>query len=453
MLAVRGTLNPVGEKRMGRWYYWLCFLFLLNAIDAFGFIDRAIYGNWVEKGGDLITATIRLLLILQSLTLFGYSYFKNRNAPKEASAGSNLALLTIGFFFLTALWSMNPEATIRAAVVYLFVLIGVIGIARTLEPDRYMLLLSYACLATAVTSIMLAIFSPGIAFWGPDFMGMFPHKNVLGQNMAVGVLASLHCIRIARRLPIGQVAMLFCFLAMTVEAKSTGALLVALSFLGMSACVSLWQKGGAARSFSMVLAFGLAIIFLLMVVAPDLVLELIGKDPTLTGRTEIWTFVINDIWTKPLLGWGYFGFWHLSNPAAKEICDAIQWVVSQAHNGLLELLLNVGAIGTALVFFLFIRNFAIGLRCLRTPARALAVSAIMCFIGLLIQSVSETVLLAATEPLTPVFFITGLMCERAVWLTKYRESQAQSRQSPPASLRISHSSSGARNLVQPARVR
>jgi O-antigen ligase len=427
---------------MYRWYHWLSALFLLSAIDAFGFIDRLIYGNWAEKTGDTVTTTIRLLLILQSLTLFGYSYFKNRDARRGRSVGTNLALLTVGFLFVTSFWSTDARATIMAANVYLFILVGAIGIARILDPDRYMHLLSCACFLTAIGSLLLIIVSPGTAFMQggyndsvPDFIGIFPSKNVLGFTMAAGALACLHGIRVARRPPLYKIVMVLVFAGMTVAAKATGALLATLSFCGISAFFTLWQKGKTGRLVGILLAIGIAPILIVMMVAPDSILELIGKDPTLTGRTEIWAFVINDIWMKPLFGWGYFGFWHLTNPAAREVSDAVGWVVPEAHNGLLELLLNVGIVGTALFFWLFIRNISLAFRCLGTPAKALAVSAIMCYVGLLMRGVSEAILLAATEPYTPIFFVTGLMCEQAIWVTKRRRFQAQRPQYPAGRLR------------------
>ncbi len=156
------------------------------------------------------------------------------------------------------------------------------------------------------------------------------------------------------------------------------------------------------------------------VVAPDTFLELIGKDPTLTGRTEIWAYVIQDIWMKPFLGWGYFVFWQPTNPSAVEISDAVHWVVPNAHNGLLEFLLDVGVLGTALFAFILIRIIVLAVRCLRTPKRALAISTISCCAGILLIGVSETVLLTSTQSSTSVMFITGLMCERALYVAKGR---------------------------------
>jgi O-antigen ligase len=422
---------------MYRWYHWLSVLFLLSAIDSFGFIDRAAYGSWAGKTGDTITRTINLLLVLEASALFGYSYFTNRDARRGSAVGCNLALLTVGFLFVTSFWSTDAGATMKAVTLYLFIVIGAIAIARILDPERFMHLLSCACFLTAIGSLLFAIVSPGLAFAPggynesvPDFIGIFPQKNVLGQTMATGALACLHGIRVARRPPLYKIVMLLVFAGMTVAAKATAALLIMLTFCGISFFFTLWKKGGAARLVCILLAIGMAPVLLVMIVAPDWILELIGKDPTLTGRTEIWAFVTNDIWMKPLFGWGYFGFWHPNNPAAREISDAVRWTVPEAHNGLLELLLNLGIVGTALFFGLFIRNLSLAFRCLGTPAKALAVSAIMCCVGLLIQGVSETVLLAATEPLTPTFFVTGLMCEQAVWVTKRRRFQAQGPQFP-----------------------
>jgi len=403
---------------MSRWYYWVSGFFLLDTMQAFGVVDRLVYGSWEGKSGDPISTLLNLLLILASLLLLANGY---RQHMRGFAVGSALAFAAVGFLFLSALWSLSPPTTVRVAVVYLFVVIGTIGVARSLDADEFMDLLSWCCLSAAIASILLLVGSPGNAFMdGVDFIGIFPHKNVLGQVMATGALAALHGIRAARRGYLGKLFMVLVFVGMAIASKSTAALLACLVFCGISGFDSLWRRGRGARQTGVVLAIFLVPIFIVAMVAPDVILEAVGKDPTLTGRTEIWAFVIDDIWMKPWLGWGYFGFWQLSNPAAREISDSLQWVVPQAHNGLLEFLLNIGVVGTALFVFILIRNLVLAFRCLSTPARVLAVSAITCCVGILLEGVSETVLLAPTESLTPILFITGLMCERALWVAKWR---------------------------------
>ena len=70
-----------------------------------------------------------------------------------------------------------------------------------------------------------------------------------------------------------------------------------------------------------------------------------GRDSTLTGRTEIWTHVL---WVagNPLLGTGFESFW-LGDRLANvwSIMPGIQ----EAHNGYLEVYLNLGWIGVTLL--------------------------------------------------------------------------------------------------------
>jgi O-antigen ligase len=302
----------------------------------------------------------------------------------------------------------------------------VIGIARTVNPDKLMHLLSWCAFVSAIASVVLIVVAPRIAFVVGDksgalnYNGIFPHKNFFGQVMATGALTTLHGIRVARGRYPGKLFMLATFLAMAYASGSTGALLAAALFCGVSGIDSLLRTGGPARVLGRILAVSLVAVIVINVAAPDLLLTLIGKDPTLTGRIEIWSYVIDDIRMRPWLGWGYFGFWQISNPASLEIANAMHWIVPNAHNGLLEFLINVGVVGTALFAGILIRTMVLAFRCIATPQRALAISTISCCLGILVIGVSETVLLAATQPLTPVMFMTGLLCERTLSMERQR---------------------------------
>jgi exopolysaccharide production protein ExoQ len=79
--------------------------------------------------------------------------------------------------------------------------------------------------------------------------------------------------------------------------------------------------------------------------------EAVGRDPTLTERTQIWDF-LTTMETNPILGTGYDSFW---------LGDRLQAVASrfgplnEAHNGYLEIYLNLGIAGLALfVVFLIV---------------------------------------------------------------------------------------------------
>jgi O-antigen ligase len=404
---------------MSRWYYWVSGFFVLDAMQAFGVVDTLFYPPWDGKPGDKITQTLNVLMILTSLVLFGRSYRTRRGV----CVGGVLALAAIAFLFLTSLWSMDPGTTVREAVLYLFVIVGAIGIAGTLDADEYMDLLGLTCFLSAVASLALLAVSPSTAFLasGVDFQGIFVHKNVLGQVMVTGALASLHAIRVGGRRRARKIFMLFVFAGIAFASHSTTSLLTIIAFCCVDGIIALCRRGGAAQVLGVFFAIALAPILVVAVADPDPMLEMIGKDPTLTGRTEIWEFVINSISLKPLLGWGYFAFWLRDNPAAVQIANVMGFFVPEAHNGLLEMLVHIGVVGTAIFIFLFVRNVVLAFRCLRTSAKELAISTLMCCAGILLVGITETVLLAPTQSSTSVFFITGLLCEQAVRAAKRQQ--------------------------------
>lgn len=406
------------EHDMSRWYYWVSGFFLLDAMMAFHFINSLVYGHWLGKPGDKFTQCLFQLLILTSLTLFVHGYRRRRSV----GTGGGLAFAAIAFLFLTTLWSMDPGATAKEAVVYFFVVVGAIGIANTMNGDEFMELLSVACFLAAVASVVLLVISPSNALMpgSTEFQGIFSHKNYLGQVMATGALATLHGIRAGGGRRVRKLFMLFVFAGVAIASTSATSCFAIFAFCCVDGIIALYRTRGAAHWFGVFLAIALLPTLVVVAVAPDSILEMIGKDSTLTGRTEIWAYVMKDISIKPLLGWGYFAFWLVQNPAALEIADAVRWFVPQAHNGLLEMLLNIGLVGTAIFVFLLIRNLVLAFRCLRTRANALAISSMMSCAGILMVGVSESVLLAPTQSSTSVFFITGFMCEQAVQAAKRR---------------------------------
>jgi O-antigen ligase len=69
-------------------------------------------------------------------------------------------------------------------------------------------------------------------------------------------------------------------------------------------------------------------------------LELIGRDPSFTDRDEIWAELIPIAMENPLFGKGYGGFW----------VRPIESAVNEAHNGYLDVMLELGLIGVLLIF-------------------------------------------------------------------------------------------------------
>ena len=339
-----------------------------------------------------------------------------------------LALGLAGFLLLSAIWSINPQASMRQAIIYLFVVAGAIGIAGSFEIDEFMKVVALVCGLAALASLLLIVVSPSSVFVGDtgEYRGIFSQKNELGEAMTIGALAALHGLRASKRHRWhGALILVFvtivCFLS-----KSATSLLTIFVLCSVDMVSALMRQGGIARILGIMLTFIAVPSLALTAIFPDWLLEMTGKDPTLTGRTIIWSYVIPDIYQKPFLGWGYAAFWTPDNPAAMEIGESIHWFAPSAHNGLLEILLTVGVVGAVFFLFLLARHIRLGLRCLGTSDRALAISSLLCCTSIIFVGISEIVLLAGLEASTPVFFVTGFYCERALWL-RHRRSAAANR--------------------------
>jgi O-antigen ligase len=329
--------------------------------------------------------------------------------------GAVIATSLVLFLLCTAAWSINPASSARSAIEYGIVVIGAIGIAANLKADAFMEQLALLCFLSGAASLLLLAVSPAAAYGDAgDFRGIFPQKNVLGEAMTMGALGSLHGLRVSKRGRAQQIIFLIVDIIAAAKAQSATSCLTIAAFCATDGVIFLFRKGGAARAVAMV-AIALAVPLMAVVaIAPDALLGAIGKDPTLTGRTDIWHYVVIFISQRPWLGWGYLAFWSTSNPAAMYIADALHWFAPQAHNGLLEMLLCVGVVGTACFILVLGRTVFIALQCLQTTQTTLAISTLLLCGGIVLVGVSETVLIDPFEASTGVFFVTGLFCERAL---------------------------------------
>ena len=72
---------------------------------------------------------------------------------------------------------------------------------------------------------------------------------------------------------------------------------------------------------------------------------LVGRNSTFTGRTELWNILLS-MHTNPVVGTGYESFW--LGPRLQMIWAKFA-VVNEAHNGYLEIYLNLGLVGLLLL--------------------------------------------------------------------------------------------------------
>jgi O-antigen ligase len=121
------------------------------------------------------------------------------------------------------------------------------------------------------------------------------------------------------------------------------------------ALVGVFLSAIAAAGFALFLSSGASI------------LQELGRNPTLTGRTLIWKAVLAQP-INPVIGAGFESFW-MGN-RMESVWSMSQRGIQQAHDGYLELYLNLGWIGLALLGTLIVSGYYRGLALYRRDAQA-----------------------------------------------------------------------------------
>ena len=111
-------------------------------------------------------------------------------------------------------------------------------------------------------------------------------------------------------------------------------------------------------------AIGLPL-FALFINTVGTLLHTLGRNSTLTGRTTIWKAVLS-LHTNPLIGTGFESFW-LGN-RLQAVWNMSVKGIQEAHNGFIELYLNLGWGGLLLLGWLIVSGYRNAIAALRRDA-------------------------------------------------------------------------------------
>jgi hypothetical protein len=184
------------------------------------------------------------------------------------------------------------------------------------------------------------------------FVGVTTQKNFLGQLCLVAGLVLVWKVvdgwQLVRKTRIHLALDLFV-LGLTLHLLILSNSQTSLVCLIAGASLFLLQGiGFMRRRITAVMVAAIAVVSLLELTLglSEGVLAFLGRDPTLTGRTNLWQNLLplaHNVW----IGAGYESFWtaQLQETLAAK---GIQASVSSSHNGFLEVYMNLGLIGLAL---------------------------------------------------------------------------------------------------------
>jgi exopolysaccharide production protein ExoQ len=190
--------------------------------------------------------------------------------------------------------------------------------------------------------------------------GIFLQKNALGACAALGLLLCIEAM-LSFRMSGLRVLQAALALFLLITAKATAAvvsLALALTYLLIPRRIKA-RFGGALAIASILILSGSAVLANSGFLSP--LLEGLGKDSTLTGRTIIWKVALSAS-DRPAIGYGLGGYWGDPTLAKEKPSPGDEVIAAlpgaqrlSAHNSYFQTYLDLGFVGLALLLLIIHR--------------------------------------------------------------------------------------------------
>ena len=185
----------------------------------------------------------------------------------------------------------------------------------------------------------------------PLFTGVADHKNGLGQMCLVsGIYFSWNLIlnhsdihKIGRPHLLNSLIILFILFWLLYKANSATSLICIIIAVVLFAVGRLPAMARKPRRI-ITLAIACTVVFWVLNITFELskiVITTLGRRPDLTNRVPMWNYLI-DMVKNPIIGFGYGSFWL---GGRKDLIGERWGIAGQAHNGYLQVYLDLGFIG------------------------------------------------------------------------------------------------------------
>ncbi len=340
----------------------LSLLILTGAIDLVN--ERLGFIGTVAAQGSPISRLLEFGILLG--TVFLIIAWRKKvfiNLHRDA-----LLWLLVGIALASVLWSDNPDLSLRRSISLVGTTLFGVYLAKRYSVNEQLRLLAWTCGIAVLLSIVVAVILPSYGVMGKGsittaesiahtgaWRGIYIHKNSLGRMMVLSAVvfrllaAENYRWRWAAQVGLGL------SVALILLSTSKSSLTIFLTILALLPIYKAlrWNYTWAIPFFMTVILTGGAFATLFFGNA-ETILGALGRDITLTGRTDVWAAVIGKIGERPWLGYGYNAFWLGVAGESEDIWTELHWEVPHSHNGFLDLWLDLGLLGAATFALSFI---------------------------------------------------------------------------------------------------
>ena len=332
----------------------------LGAPPAVDGLEQYADGNPIDRMGlSLLQAAGLAVLVAR------------RERTMDALKGNLALVLFLAYCLVSVLWSDFPLVTFKRWTKTMGNVTMLLVVLTEAHPRTSLKrLLAWTGFLLIPVSVLLIKYFPelGRAYsrwtWTPSFIGVATDKNGLGVICFVFGLAAFWRFmealregpapgRYGRVVAHGTVVAMAVWLCLKADSStSLGCLL-----LGSAVIFGLTLIGARRpTTVNRLMLAGLlsAVLAYTVFDAHTLAIQALGRETTLTGRTELWEELLHTP-INPVIGTGFESFW--LGDRASYFWEKYWWHPNQAHNGYLEMYLDLGYLGVALLVVLMAAGY------------------------------------------------------------------------------------------------
>lgn len=364
-MSDRATPAPLLAPASGAEKLFVVFVLVLSA--------GAFQSLWMAPEQAQRAAGTLLMQVLWTL-IYGvtmYLFLRHCKQPLRRLFSAWPLVVLCAFAMASIFWSQAPGLTFRRSVALsLTLLFGVYLVSRFSLKEQLRLLV-WTCWVCIIFSFIFGVLGLGTSVDAgqgvPGWYGIFVQKNGLGRMMALSVLTFIFWKRVEPERKWLANAGLLGSIALVALSRSMTAVLVLAMLLGLSPYLRWMVRKSTRRMVASAALLAVAGMATLLYVATHMeqVTGLLGKSATLTGRIQLWILSFVMALRRPWFGYGYNAFWSQNQIDTVRIWRVVGWTAPNAHNGFLEVWLELGSVGLALLLLVFCYYVVCSLKFLR----------------------------------------------------------------------------------------
>ncbi|WP_427016760.1 O-antigen ligase family protein [Pseudarthrobacter sp. P1] len=252
---------------------------------------------------------------------------------------------------LSFIWSIDGRKTINVAVVLIIFGILAMAVSRDLTLEQRISTASKTLGFLIFVSLVTVVLLPQYGIDHDDraiaWRGIFLNKNSFGRVAAIELLFCIFLsMKSTGKARLGWLTVAASCSWIMFQSDSQTAFVAATLATVATFIVSFSKlKIKFPRIFSLAWLSGYLFVSISIPIVGPIAAQYVSRDPTLTGRTVLWDLVDEFSNQRPTLGWGFGTVWQTDGGIGNIISTALTFIPGSAHNGLLDLRIQIGYIG------------------------------------------------------------------------------------------------------------